>query len=84
MSQSGAADVVQISADAAMKGKLSAFALALNKEMDAVNATRIENLKALYAGDNCPISGADLAAAIVARIRADSFTKADDGDGGSR
>ena len=61
-------DVVQISADAAMKGKLSAFAAVLAKEIHTADAGRIAQLKAQYAGDNCPVGGADVAAAILARI----------------
>ena len=73
-SQSVTTDVVQISADAAMKGKLSSFALALSREAEAVNEARIENLKAQYEGDHCPISSRDLAAAIIARIRTEAMT----------
>ncbi|MCL1848376.1 MAG: hypothetical protein FWF83_01700 [Clostridiales bacterium] len=69
--QASATDVVQISSDAAMKGKLSAFASTLAKAMDDVGAERIDRLKEQYAGDKCPVSDADLAGAIIARIKAE-------------
>ena len=66
-SRAGASDVVQISAEAAIKGRLSAFAAALAKETGYVGAARIADLKERYAGDNCPVCGADIAAAMLAR-----------------
>ena len=69
----GAVDVVQISNDAAMKGRLSAFASTLAKAMNDVEPERLERLKAEYAGDNCPINAKDLAEAIVSRVRAEGF-----------
>jgi len=69
---SGVSDVVQISNDAAMKGRISAFAATLAKEMNhSVNPERIAQLKKQYAGDNCPVSGAAIAGAIIARISAE-------------
>jgi len=69
--QAGSGDVVQISTDAAMKGKLSAFASTLAREMNTVSAERIARLKEQYAGDNCPVCAADIAGAIFAGIRAE-------------
>ena len=66
-------DVVQISTEAAMKGKLSAFASALAREMQGVSADRMALLKVQYAGDACPVSAADLAGAIISRIKAEGF-----------
>ena len=66
-----AADVVQISADAALKGKLSAFATTLAREMEAADAGRIARLKEAYAGDRCPVSSFELAGAILVRMKAD-------------
>jgi len=71
------ADVVQISADAAYKGKLNAFSAVLFKEMNAAGADRIARLKEKYAGDGCPVSGADIAGAIIARIRVEGLGLAD-------
>jgi len=67
-------DMVQISSDAAQKGKLNAFSAALFREMNsAAGPERMAQLKEQYAGDNCPVSGADIAGAIVARIRLEGF-----------
>ena len=66
----GSADVVQISSDAALKSKLSAFAATLYKEMgDIADPVRMAQLKEKYAGDKCPVSSADIADAVIARIR---------------
>ena len=67
--KTGATDIVQISTDAAMKSKISAFASTLAKEMDAVSDARIARLKEQYAGDQCPVSSGDIAEAIIARIK---------------
>ena len=72
-SQAGAADVIQISADAAFKGRISAFSAALVKELNAAGTERIALLKEQYAGDRCPITGADIAGAILARIRVEGL-----------
>ncbi|MCL1804909.1 MAG: hypothetical protein FWG28_02740 [Clostridiales bacterium] len=67
-------DMVQISSDAALKGKLNAFSAALFKEMNsAAGPERIARLREQYAGDACPVSAADIAGAIVARLRAEGF-----------
>ena len=66
-------DVVQISSDAAMKSKLGGFAAELAKEQQRVDRDRIAQLKERYAGDTCPVSDADIAAAIVARIKMGGF-----------
>ena len=71
--KANAADVVQISADAAMKGRLSSFAAVLAKELQSAGADRIARLKEQYAGDSCPVSNADVAASIVSRIRMEGF-----------
>ena len=68
--QAIAADVVQISADAALKSKLGAFAATLAREVGAVSAERMALLKEQYAGDRCPVSGAEVAAAMVTRAGA--------------
>jgi len=67
--QATATDVVQISTDAAMKSKLSTFAAALAKEIQATDPARIASLKQQYAGDNCPVAAASVAAAMIARAR---------------
>ena len=69
----GATDVVEISADAAMKGKLNAVTAALAKEPYAPSPERMAQLKEKYAGDNCPVRGIDIAEVIFARIRAEGF-----------
>ena len=71
IARTDAGDVVQISSDAAMKGKLSAFALTFAREMLTVSDDRIALLKAQYAGDACPVSAADIAGAILGRIAAE-------------
>ena len=71
--KTNAPDVIQISTDAALKGKLSAFAAALAKEMDTDNTGRIAYLKKQYAGDCCPVSDIELAGAIAARIKMEGF-----------
>ena len=67
-------DIVSISADAAMKGKVGVFAAALASELSTVSSERIERLKLEYAGDSCPISSRDLADAMIARIRMEGFS----------
>ena len=69
-SQGGAsvADVVQISSDAAMKGRLGTFAASLSKAMDTVDPERIAMLRTQYTGDRCPVSSSDIARAVISRI----------------
>ena len=67
--QTTVSDVVQISTDAAMKSRLGTFAAALVREMQNADPARIASLKQQYAGDNCPVSAVDVAAAMVARMR---------------
>jgi len=67
------ADMVQISADAALKGKLGAFSAALAKETAAPDTERIARLKEAYAGDACPVSACELAGALLGRIRTLGF-----------
>ncbi|MEL7623609.1 MAG: hypothetical protein AAGU12_08480 [Clostridiales bacterium] len=67
----GKTDVVEISADAALKGKLSTFSTALAKEMKAVTPERMALLKEKYAGDACPVSGLAVAQAIISRAKAE-------------
>ena len=74
-------DVVQISADAVWKGKLSAFSTVLVREISDVSAERIATLKQQYAGDDCPVSGADIANAMVARMRVEGLGAAEEGSG---
>lgn len=59
-------DEVAISSDASFKATLSSYAKAYasHKKQD-VSAQQIEKLKAEYAGDNCPVSGRDIAASII-------------------
>jgi hypothetical protein len=59
-------DVVQISADALIKSRLSAFAAAVNSEIKTISPERMRKLKQDYAGDNCPVSAYDVAGAIIA------------------
>jgi hypothetical protein len=68
--KSTGADVLQISPDAALKSKLSSFSSVLAKEMSAISTERIARLKQEYSGDRCPLSGADLAKAIIAGANA--------------
>jgi len=70
-------DVVQLSADAVWKGKLSAFSTVLVREIADVSAERIAILKQQYAGDACPVSSADIANAMVARMRVEGFGEAE-------
>jgi hypothetical protein len=70
-SRTADADVVQISADAALKSKLSAFSSVLAKEMNTVGAEHLARLKQQYAGESCPVTGRDVAGAILARVRTD-------------
>lgn len=67
----GKTDVVEISADAALKGKLSTFSAALAKEMKAVTPERMALLKEKYAGDACPVGGLAVAGAIISRAKAE-------------
>lgn len=67
----GKTDVVEISADAALKGKLSTFSATLAKEMKAVTPERMALLKEKYAGDACPVSGLAVAQAIISRAKAE-------------
>jgi hypothetical protein len=60
-------DVVEISADAALKGKLSAFPAAIAKEMAAISPEKMAYLKQKYAGGACPVSGLAVAGAILSR-----------------
>ena len=69
----GVTDVVEISADAAIKGRLNAYSASFTKEMEAVSASRIAMLKEKYAGDACPISSADLARVIYSKMMAEGF-----------
>ena len=71
VTQPASADIVQISADAVMKGRLSAFATALLNEMNATNPERLAKLKLAYAGDRCPVSAYNIAGAIIGRIKQD-------------
>jgi hypothetical protein len=64
------ADVVEISADAALKSKLSAFPAALAKEMSAISPEKLAYLKVKYAGDACPVSGLAVAGAMLDRAEA--------------
>ena len=68
------ADVISISSDAAMKGRVGVFAAALASEIGSVSPERIERLKLEYAGDSCPVSSKDIAESMVARIRMDRYT----------
>jgi hypothetical protein len=67
------ADVLQISPDAALRSKASAFAAALAKEMDADAAERIAQLKEQYSGDACPRNGDEIAAAIFAKANMEGY-----------
>ncbi|NLW64975.1 MAG: hypothetical protein GXY26_01900 [Clostridiales bacterium] len=59
-------DEVAISSDASFKAALSSYAKAYasNKNQE-VSAERVEALKSAYSGDNCPVSGRDVAAAVI-------------------
>ncbi|MDR1193726.1 MAG: hypothetical protein LBK98_06120 [Peptococcaceae bacterium] len=65
-----AADVVQISAEAALRGKLSLFFAGVGGDIASVAAERLAALKEKYAGDACPVSGAEIAAAAFDRQEA--------------
>ncbi len=64
-------DVVEISADAALKGKLGTFSAALAKEMKELSPERLALLKEKYAGDACPVSGHAVAETIINRSAAE-------------
>ena len=66
-------DVIHISSEAAMKGRVGVFAAALASELNAVSSERIEKLKLEYAGDLCPVSSVQIADAVIARIRMEGF-----------
>ena len=69
----GVTDVVEISADAALKGKLSAFSTALAREMETTGIERMAKLKEKYAGDACPIDSAELARVIYSKMMAEGY-----------
>ena len=59
-------DEVEISPDASFKAQLSSCSKAYAAEIKQdVSIKRIEELKEAYAADNCPISGRDIASAVL-------------------
>ena len=69
----GVTDIVEISADAAIKGKLSAYSAALAREMETAGAERIAQLKQKYAGEACPVGSVELARVIYGKMMAEGY-----------
>lgn len=62
-------DTVDISPDAALKGKVAAASREYAARIErGVPAERIAALRVKYQGDACPVSGAEVADAILARV----------------
>ena len=66
-------DVIHISSEAAMKGRVGVFAAALANELNSLSPERIEKLKLEYAEDGCPVSSLHIADAVIARIKMEGF-----------
>lgn len=60
-------DRVAISPEANFKAELSSYAKVYAKNLE-VSSERLEELKAAYAGDNCPVSGRDIAASVIRHV----------------
>lgn len=62
-------DKIAISSEASFKAELYSCAKAYAcKNRQPVPEERIEELKKQYAGDNCPVSGHDIASAVIRNI----------------
>ena len=67
--EAGSVDMIKISPEAAFKHKMSAATKQYASAMvDGPSAGRIATLKAKYAGDNCPVSSAEIAGSILGRV----------------
>jgi hypothetical protein len=64
----GNTDMVQISTDAALRGKISAYAATLGKDLSSIRPELLAMLREKYKGEACPVSGIDVAKAILAKI----------------
>lgn len=59
-------DEVAISSDASFKATLGSYAKAYaSQKTQEASVEHVEELKAAYAGDNCPASGYDIAASLI-------------------
>lgn len=59
-------DEVAISSEASFKAALSTYAkVCASQKKQEASVERIEELKAAYAGDSCPVAGRDIAAAVI-------------------
>ena len=59
-------DKINISSEASFKAELSSYAkVGSSQNAQCVSAERIEKLKEAYKGDNTPVSGRDIASAII-------------------
>lgn len=68
--ETGAQDQVIISPEASFRARLevaSKQVAAAPQPRQEVSAERMSQLKAQYAGDNCPVSGADIAQSMLGR-----------------
>lgn len=65
-------DIVKFSPEASFRSQLSAmakgYAAEVKENEGTVSAQRISELKAQYEGDNCPVSGYDVARAVLNRV----------------
>lgn len=69
--ESGERDVVAISPEASFRAKLDSLSkgyAAQGKAVEASSGDRVQALKAQYQGDNCPVSGYDVARAVYASV----------------
>ena len=65
-SESHGKDKVNISSEGSFKAELSTYAKVYSSQnKQNTSAERIEELKEAYKGDNCPVSGRDIASAII-------------------
>lgn len=65
-SESYGTDKINISSEASFKAELSTYAkVSATQNAQNVTAERIEKLKEDYKGDNCPVSGRDIASSIL-------------------
>ncbi len=67
----GDSDQVNISSEGTFRAQLEKYGRTYAAQgSQPTSAQRLEELKAQYQGDNCPICGKDVATAILARVRA--------------
>jgi len=65
-SETHGTDKINISSEASFKAELSTYAkVSSSQNAQNVSAERIEKLKEAYKGDNTPVSGRDIASAII-------------------